>query len=130
MAVASLSAADVFDAACPSRRALELISGKWVPLVLPALARGPLRNNELLRRLDGISQKMMTQTLRELERHGLVRREDMRTVPPHVRYHLTELGESLNVALVALDRWAETHHAQLDLDAAARRHDAAAARRA
>jgi DNA-binding HxlR family transcriptional regulator len=52
----------------------------------------------------------------------------MRTVPPHVRYHLTELGESLNVALVALDRWAETHHAQLD--AAARRHDAAAARRA
>ena len=57
-----------------------------------------------------------------------VRREDMRTVPPHVRYHLTDLGKSLNVALVALDRWAERHHAQLD--AAARRHDAAAARRA
>lgn len=115
--------ADVFDAACPSRRALELISGKWVPLILPALAQGPLRNGELLRRLDGISQKIMTQTLRELERHGLVRREDLRTVPPHVRYHLTELGRSLNVALVALDRWAEQHHAQLD--AAARRHDAA-----
>ncbi len=128
MAVSSASPADVFDAACPSRRALELISGKWVPLVLPALARGPLRNSELLRKLDGISQKMMTQTLRDLERHGLVRREDMRTVPPHVRYHLTDLGKSLNVALVALDRWAERHHAQLD--AAARRHDAAAARRA
>ena len=94
-----------------------------MPLILPALAQGPLRNGELLRRLDGISQKIMTQTLRELERHGLVRREDLRTVPPHVRYHLTELGRSLNVALVALDRWAERHHAQLD--AAARRHDAA-----
>lgn len=116
-------AADVFNAACPSRRALELISGKWVPLLLPALAQGPLRNGELLRKLDGISQKIMTQTLRDLERHGLVRREDMRSVPPHVRYHLTELGQSLNVALVALDRWAEAHHAQLN--AAARRHDAA-----
>ena len=123
MATAS---ADVFDAACPSRRALELISGKWVPLILPALAAGPLRNGELLRKLDGISQKIMTQTLRELERHGLVRRDDMRTVPPHVQYRLTELGRSLNVALEALDRWAEQHHAQLD--AAARRHDAAAAR--
>ncbi len=122
----AIVSADVFDAACPSRRALELISGKWVPLILPALEAGPLRNGELLRKLDGISQKVMTQTLRDLERHGLVRREDMRTVPPHVQYHLTELGRSLNVALVALDRWAEQHHAKLD--AAARRHDAAAAR--
>ena len=126
--MATSAPADVFDAACPSRRALELISSKWVPLILPALAPGPMRNGELLRRLDGISQKIMTQTLRDLERHGLVRREDMRTVPPHVRYHLTELGRSLNVALVALDRWAERHHAQLD--AAARRHDAAAGRSA
>lgn len=116
---------DVFDAACPSRRALELIAGKWVPLILPALEQGPLRNNELLRRLDGISQKVMTQTLRELERHGLVLREDLRTVPPHVSYRLSELGRSLNVALIALDRWAERHHAALD--AAARLHDARAA---
>jgi DNA-binding HxlR family transcriptional regulator len=105
------STGDVFDAACPSRRALELISGKWVPLVLPALEPGPLRNNELLRRLDGISQKVMTQTLRELERHGLVLREDLGTVPPHVQYRLSDLGRSLNVALLALDRWAERHHA-------------------
>ncbi|MGS1008641.1 winged helix-turn-helix transcriptional regulator [Achromobacter anxifer] len=119
---------DVFDATCPSRRALELIAGQWVPLILPALEHGPLRNNELLRRLDGISQKVMTQTLRELERHGLVLREDLGTVPPHVSYRLSELGQSLNVALVALDRWAETHHAALD--AAASRHDAQAARRA
>lgn len=119
------STGDVFDAACPSRRALELISGKWVPLVLPALEPGPLRNNELLRRLDGISQKVMTQTLRELERHGLVLREDLGTVPPHVQYRLSELGRSLNVALLALDHWAERHHAALD--AAARRHDARAA---
>ncbi len=123
-------AGDVFDASCPSRRALELIAGKWVPLILPALEQGPLRNNELLRRLDGISQKVMTQTLRELERHGLVLREDLRTVPPHVSYRLSELGQSLNVALIALDRWAEAHHAALD--AAARHHDerAAAAQRA
>lgn len=120
----SQSAGNVFDAACPSRRALELISGKWVPLILPALERGPLRNNELLRGLGGISQKVMTQTLRELERHGLVLREDLGTVPPHVQYSLSELGRSLNVALVALDRWAENHHAALD--AAARRHDAQA----
>jgi DNA-binding HxlR family transcriptional regulator len=119
------STGDVFDAACPSRRALELISGKWVPLVLPALEPGPLRNNELLRRLDGISQKVMTQTLRELERHGLVLREDLGTVPPHVQYRLSDLGRSLNVALLALDRWAERHHAALD--AAARRPDARAA---
>ncbi|WP_088158969.1 winged helix-turn-helix transcriptional regulator [Achromobacter xylosoxidans] len=121
-------AGDVFDATCPSRRALELIAGKWVPLILPALEHGPLRNNELLRRLDGISQKVMTQTLRELERHGLVLREDLGTVPPHVSYRLSELGQSLNVALIALDRWAETHHAALD--AAAQRHDAQAVRRA
>ncbi|QKH36125.1 helix-turn-helix transcriptional regulator [Achromobacter pestifer] len=120
-------AGDVFDASCPSRRALELIAGKWVPLILPALEHGPLRNNELLRRLDGISQKVMTQTLRELERHGLVLREDLGTVPPHVSYRLSELGQSLNVALIALDRWAETHHAALD--AAARRHDASQSRR-
>ena len=64
----------------------------------------------MLRRLDGISQKVLTQTLRDLERHGLLLREDLRTVPPHVRYRLSELGRSLNVALLALDRWAETHH--------------------
>ena len=114
--------ADVFNAACPSRHALELISGKWVPLLLPALADGPPRNGELLRRLDGISQKVLTQTLRDLERHGLLLREDLRTVPPHVRYRLSELGRSLNVALLALDRWAETHHQELQ--AAAGRHDA------
>ena len=120
-------AGDVFDATCPSRRALELIAGKWVPLILPALEHGPLRNNELLRRLNGISQKVMTQTLRELERHGLVLREDLGTVPPHVSYRLSELGQSLNVALSALDRWAETHLAARD--AAARRHDAGQSRR-
>ena len=67
----------------------------------------------MLRRLDGISQKVLTQTLRDLERHGLLLREDLRTVPPHVRYRLSELGRSLNVALLALDRWAETHHQEL-----------------
>ena len=72
----------------------------------------------MLRRLDGISQKVLTQTLRDLERHGLLLREDLRTVPPHVRYRLSELGRSLNVALLALDRWAETHHQELQAAAA------------
>ena len=59
---------------------------------------------------------MLTQTLRDLERHGLLLREDLRTVP-HVRYRLSELGRSLNVALLALDRWAETHHQELQRQA-------------
>ena len=75
----------------------------------------------MLRRLDGISQKVLTQTLRDLERHGLLLREDLRTVPPHVRYRLSELGRSLNVALLALDRWAETHHQELQAAAGRRR---------
>ena len=61
--------------------------------------------------MEGISQKMLTQTLRELERHGLVERIDHQTVPPHVEYRLTELGRSLSEALVVIDRWAERHYA-------------------
>jgi DNA-binding HxlR family transcriptional regulator len=107
------STSDVFNAACPSRAALELIAGKWALLVIPALAPGPLRNGELLRRVGGISQKMLTQTLKELQRNGLVVRTEHGTVPPHVSYRLTPMGRSLSKALIALDRWAETHHGAL-----------------
>jgi DNA-binding HxlR family transcriptional regulator len=116
---------NVYDAACPSRSVLELISGKWPLLIVPLLARGPERNNELLRKVDGISQKMLSQTLRELERNGLVERIDYRTVPPHVEYRLTELGQSLSRALGAVDRWAEEHYAQM---VAARERRSGAAR--
>lgn len=112
----------VFDAGCPSRAALEVIAGKWALLVIPALAAGPLRNGELLRRVGGISQKMLTQTLKELQRNGLVLRIERGALPPQVAYRLTPMGRSLSKALIALDRWAETHHADL---AAARERFAA-----
>ena len=83
-------------------------------LILPALADGAMRNGALLRQIEGISQKMLTQTLRELERNGLVIREDRQTVPPHVEYRLSALGRSLTVSLIVLDRWAEQNFPALD----------------
>ena len=115
-------ARDVFDAASPSRAALELVANKWAMLIVPALQGGPMRNNEILRRIGGISQKMLTQTLRDLERHGLVTRTDRRTVPPHVEYALSEVGRSLCESFGAALRWAEAHHGEL-VDAR-RAHDA------
>ncbi|MEM9912375.1 MAG: helix-turn-helix domain-containing protein [Pseudomonadota bacterium] len=104
----------VFDADCSARHALELVASKWSVLILSALAENPMRNGALLRRIDGISQKMLTQTLRELERNGLVLREDRQTVPPHVTYRLSRVGTSLSAALIALDRWAEQNFPELD----------------
>jgi len=82
-------------------------------LLLPALRDGPARNGELLRRLEGISQKVLTQTLRELERNRLVTRSDHGTRPLFVEYALTPLGASLSEVLLAVDRWVEAHHEQL-----------------
>jgi DNA-binding HxlR family transcriptional regulator len=115
-------AGTVYDPSCTARDALELIASKWAMLILPALAKGPLRNAELLRKIGGISQKMLTQTLRDLERNGLIIREDMRTMPLHVEYRLSPLGASLARTLTALDRWAERHFPRLD--AARVRYDA------
>lgn len=70
-----------------------------------ALKDEPRRNNELLRQIEGISQKMLTQTLRSLEGHGLVKRQAFQVVPPHVEYELTPLGQSLGKALKSLDQW-------------------------
>ena len=100
---------DVYVESCPSRAILELIADKWTLLILPALRHGPSRNGELLRRIGGVSQKMLTQTLRELERNGLVSRFDYREVPPRVEYDLTDTGRSLADAVRKLDSWAETH---------------------
>ncbi|MEI2300778.1 winged helix-turn-helix transcriptional regulator [Ensifer sp. MJa1] len=113
---------DVFDPTCSSRHALELIAGKWPMLIISALEEGPMRNAALMRRLGDISQKMLTQTLKELERNGLVIRKDMKTVPPHVEYSLSPVGRSLSETLLVLDRWAETHFGTLD--AARERYDA------
>lgn len=73
-----------------------------------------MRNGALLRKVGGISQKMLTQTLRALERNGLVRRRDLQTIPPHVEYVLSDLSHSLKHTLIALDRWAECNFLALD----------------
>lgn len=122
MAVSVRKFGNVYDPSCSARDALELIASKWAMLILPALTQGSLRNAELLRRIGGISQKMLTQTLKDLERNGLIIREDKGTRPRHVEYRLSHLGESLGQALNALDLWAERHFSQLD--AAREQYDA------
>lgn len=109
------SPAEGTTGACPSTRALELVAGKWALRIFPALENGPVRNNELLRRVgDGISQKMLTQTLRELEANGLILRTIYDSVPPHVEYRLSPLGESLNRTLVGLDDWVRAHWHEME----------------
>ncbi len=98
---------DAFLACCPSRQLLDVVANKWVCLVLTSLADGPKRHSELQRHIAGISQKMLTQTLRELERDGLVSREVTPSVPVRVDYELTDLGRGLREVLQPLKRWAE-----------------------
>ncbi|MEU6728844.1 helix-turn-helix domain-containing protein [Nonomuraea wenchangensis] len=114
---------DAFIAACPSRKLLDRISNKWVTLILAALGSGgsprpeagcageprPMRYSELSRLLAGVSQKMLTQTLRSLERDGLITRTVKPTVPVTVTYGLTDLGLSLHQMMRGLKSWAETH---------------------
>ncbi|MCA1405537.1 helix-turn-helix transcriptional regulator [Ensifer sp. IC3342] len=116
------STPSVFDPTCSSRYALELVASRWAMLIISALDQGPMRNAALMRKLGDVSQKMLTQTLKELERNGLVIRDDKQTVPPHVEYRLSSVGRSLSETLVVLDRWAETHFGELD--AARERYDA------
>jgi DNA-binding HxlR family transcriptional regulator len=105
---------DAFLAVCPSRRLLDRISDKWVTLVLCALGDDTgesraMRYSELARLLAGVSQKMLTQTLRSLERDGLVTRTATPTVPVTVSYALTDLGLSLRHMMHGVKTWAETH---------------------
>lgn len=99
----------VFDLGGRSRRTLELIADKWAVLILYVLSRGTMRHNRLHREIEGISQKMLTKTLRRLERDGLVGREVYPEIPPKVEYSLTPLGESLISILAELCEWAEEH---------------------
>ncbi|MFE2419275.1 winged helix-turn-helix transcriptional regulator [Streptomyces hokutonensis] len=85
----------VFAKACPSRATLEHVTGRWGGLTLCALLEGSLRFNELRRRVDGVSEKMLSQTLHALERDGLVHREAQPTNPPRVDYELTPLGHGV-----------------------------------
>ena len=100
---------NVFDAGCPARAILEILAEKWVLLLVHLLAGGPLRTAELRRRIGGISDKMLIQTLRRLERSGIVARRAYPEVPPRVEYSLTELGLSLSGPITMLDRWVEQH---------------------
>jgi len=104
---------DVFNPNCESRQVLDLIADRWSMLVLYALARQSRRHGELKRMVGGISQKMLTQTLRSLEQDGLVRRSVYDVVPPHVDYALTPLGRTLLTPLRAICRWAESHLPQV-----------------
>lgn len=100
---------NAFLAECPSRFLLDRISDKWVTLVLASLGDGPLRFSELSRQLAGVSQKMLTQTLRTLERDGLVTRTVTAAVPVRVDYALTDLGYSLLEPIKHMKAWAEDH---------------------
>ena len=104
----------VFDSKYGSRQVLDLLSEKWTALVLYALAFGMKRHGELKREIKGISQKMLTRTLRNLERDGLVKRTVYHVVPPRVEYALTPLGETFSELLKDICTWAETHFAEIE----------------
>lgn len=97
---------------CEMEVTLELIGGKWKPLILYYLFGGTLRFGELKRLLPHVTQRMLTRQLRELERDGLVRREVFKEVPPRVEYSLTELGSSLKPLIEAMDAWGEVYVAR------------------
>lgn len=103
------AAYDVYLANCPSRQLLISISDKWVALTIGALAGGRRRYSDLARQMAGISQKMLSQTLRRLERDGLVTRTVTPTVPPRVDYELTPLGHNLCGLVEQIKQWAELH---------------------
>ncbi|WP_033258492.1 MULTISPECIES: helix-turn-helix domain-containing protein [Kitasatospora] len=113
---------DAYLAECPARQLLDRISDKWVSLLLNALADGPQRYSELHRTVAGVSQKMLTQTLRTLERDGLLTRTVTAAVPVRVDYALTPLGRSLLPVVAAVKDWAETHIEEVH--AARRAYDA------
>jgi DNA-binding HxlR family transcriptional regulator len=110
---------------CEVRQILDRIADKWSLLVIALLDRRTLRFTELRREIDGVSQRMLTVTLRQLERDGLVRRTVHPVVPPRVDYELTELGVTLHETIQALVAWTETH--QNEIAAARAEYDQRAA---
>ena len=104
---------DVYNRDCPSQEILALIGSKWSMLILCSLRAGPRRTHDLKRRLAGVSSKMLTQTLRELERHGIVHRRDYGEVPPRVEYSLTRLGASLSDLIRQIEGWVTANYARM-----------------
>ncbi len=100
---------DVFNSKCPTRQVLDRIADKWTVLVVRRLSGGTMRFAELRRSIDGISQKVLTSTLRGLERDGLVTRRIYASVPPRVEYSMTDLGRSLCDLVADICGWAESN---------------------
>ncbi len=103
----------VLAATCPSRTSLARIANKWTAMAVSVLGNGRMRFGDLKKEIDGISGKVLTETLRDLERDGLVTRHVHAEVPPRVEYELTALGFTLHAPLLALCRWAEEHIAEV-----------------
>ncbi len=115
---------NVYSMTCPTRQVLDLIANRWTPLVIGLLEDKPKRFSELQRAIGGISQKMLSQTLRQLARNGLVTRTVYAEVPPRVEYALTPLGQTLCQPLATIRDWAETNIDQiLAAQAAHEEHD-------
>jgi len=104
---------NVLTATCPSRTSLARIANKWTAMIVIVLGRGRTRFRDLRTAVDGISGKVLTETLRDLERDGLVSRYVYAEVPPRVEYELTALGRTLHGPLLALGDWAEEHIAEV-----------------
>ncbi len=104
---------NVLVSTCPSRTSLARIANKWTAMVVVVLGRGTLRFGDLRTAVEGISGKVLTETLRDLERDGLVERHVYAEMPPRVEYELTTLGCTLHTPLLALSRWAEEHIAEV-----------------
>jgi DNA-binding HxlR family transcriptional regulator len=100
---------NVLLATCPSRTSLARIANKWTAMVVIVLSGGPLRFGDVRGAVEGISGKVLTETLRDLERDGLVERHVYAEMPPRVEYELTALGRTLHAPLEALGTWAEQH---------------------
>jgi DNA-binding HxlR family transcriptional regulator len=101
------------------REVLDRIGDKWTVLIISTLSAGPLRYSDLQASITGISQRMLTQTLKHLERDGLITRTAYPEVPPRVEYELTDLGRSLMDAVMAMAAWAATHHQEIAANRAA-----------
>ena len=100
---------DVMVATCPSRTSLAKIANKWTAMIVIALADGPMRFGALRDAVGGISGKVLTDTVRDLERDGILSRTMYNEMPPRVEYELTPLGQTLRQPLTALGHWAEEH---------------------
>ena len=113
---ARMQRGDTFDPGCPSRDVLVSMTGKWSVLILVALSGGTLRFAELRRRVSGVSERMLAESLRQLARRRLVERRSLPVVPPHVEYTLTPLGFEAAAHLAKLTDWIEENAAELSSD--------------